>query len=257
MKIGVIAAMEEELLPLERWLSTTSELPCSPRPLRAGFAHGHELFLVRTDPGKVNAALATQSLLERHRPDLLWNLGSSGALDESLAVGDLVVGRTFVQHDFDLGPFGLAPGELLFDLVMRDEAGAMTFRKVSSFPADEKLSGRLSESILRCLDRGVLERPDGTKLRYAEGTLASGDQFISDRDRAVALRRTHGALATDMEAAAIAQVAAVASVPFLCLRAVSDRADHGAPVSFATFLRRATENYGHVFGDFLEALSRG
>jgi adenosylhomocysteine nucleosidase len=54
-------------------------------------------------------------------------------------------------------------------------------------------------------------------------------------------------LCTDMEAAAISHTCSINNVPFLCIRAISDKADHTAAVSFTDFLVAATSNYGKIF----------
>jgi adenosylhomocysteine nucleosidase len=82
----------------------------------------------------------------------------------------------------------------------------------------------------------------------------SGDQFIAGSDQATALVSAYGALCADMEAASIAQVAELNEVPFVCLRAMSDRADHAAHVHFGEFLRVATANYGLLLREFLRRL---
>jgi adenosylhomocysteine nucleosidase len=57
-----------------------------------------------------------------------------------------------------------------------------------------------------------------------------------------------------MEAAAIAHTCEVNNIPFLCIRAISDKADHSAVVSFTDFLAGATANYGKIFERILKQI---
>lgn len=250
MKIGIIAALDEELLSLVR-RSSLGEAEGS-RRVRRGRLHDHEVVVVRSDAGKVNAALAAQHLIDVHAPDLLLNVGSSGALSENLDVGDLVVGLHLFEHDFDLTAFGLERGELLFDLVMGE--GAPTFRRQCGFSAHRGWSELLFQVAEALAEAGRLAAVSSREPGVYLGNLVSGDRFISSRADAQELAERHGALAADMEAAAIAHVAGLSNVPLVCLRAISDRADHAARGSFAEFLLAATDNYGHVVDAFLSAL---
>ena len=86
------------------------------------------------------------------------------------------------------------------------------------------------------------------------GRIISGDQFINQREKAEELWDTYHGLCTDMEAAAIAHTCAINNVPFLCIRAISDKADHSANISFTGFLVAATANYGKIFDIVLKQL---
>jgi adenosylhomocysteine nucleosidase len=57
-----------------------------------------------------------------------------------------------------------------------------------------------------------------------------------------------------MEAAAIAHACQINNVPFLCVRAMSDKADHSANVAFTDFLVAATHNYGRVFDKLIRQI---
>jgi adenosylhomocysteine nucleosidase len=242
MKIGIIGAMEEELISIRSISQHLESFQQGNRTFWHGEAHGHEIYLTRCDPGKVNAAIATQQLINFFSPDAIFNMGSSGALSPDLEVGDLVVATESVQHDFDLTMWGMKPGELIFD-VTTAENGQLKFRSQQAFPSDAKLVQ------LTC---DIAQAVELTKLgeytpKIHMGRIASGDQFISKRERADEIWKSAEALCTDMEAAAIAHTCVINATPFLCMRAISDKADHSAMVSFTDFLVAATSNYGKIF----------
>ncbi|MEW6239257.1 MAG: 5'-methylthioadenosine/adenosylhomocysteine nucleosidase [Chloroflexota bacterium] len=243
MKIGVIGAMDQELVPIR---GIVQDLECHEKGGRAfwhGRSHGHDIYLTRCDPGKVNAAIAAQQMMDYFGVDVLFNMGASGALDPRLEVGDLVIATEFIQHDFDLTNWGMRPGELLFDIVMDDGTGQMRFRSQQAFHAHAGLA-QAAMDIARSIELVPL---NGHFPKTYTGRVLSGDQFISETDKARALWDTHQALCTDMESAAIAHVCEVNGIPLLCIRAISDKADHSAVVSFKDFLAEATSNYGRIF----------
>ena len=243
MKIGIIGAMEEELLPIRRHTQHLEQIQRSNRIFWRGSVYGHEIYLTRCDPGKVNAALATQQLIDHFEVNAIFNMGSSGALAPELEVGDLVVATEAIQHDFDITGWGLKPGELIFDVLTAKNTGRLNFRSQQIFNSDSKLTKLAFDSA----NQIKLAELNGHAPKIYTGRILSGDQFINRRDKAEGLWETFRGLCTDMEAAAISHTCSINNVPFLCIRAISDKADHTAAVSFTDFLAEATANYGKIF----------
>jgi adenosylhomocysteine nucleosidase len=250
MKIGIIGAMDEELIPIRAIIQNLQKLEKGRRTFWRGTAHGHEIFLTRCDPGKVNAVIATQQIIDHFSVDVVFNMGSSGALAPELEVGDLVVANEFIQHDFDVTGWGLKPGELMFDILTSAETGQLQFRTQQIFKADAKLSAKAAA----IAQNTTLTELNGHAPKIYSGRILSGDQFIGQPEKAQGLWNTHQGLCTDMEAAAIAHTCEVNAVPFLCIRAISDKADHSAVVSFTDFLGGATANYGRIFEQLFQKM---
>jgi adenosylhomocysteine nucleosidase len=250
MKIGIIGAMDEELLSIRQLIQGSDEIQKGRRLFWRGAAAGHEIYLTRCDPGKVNAVIATQQMIDYFAVDLVFNMGSSGASAPELEVGDLVVATEAIQHDFDLTGWGLKPGELIFDVFTAPDNGGLHFRSQQTFPTDPKLA-RLGFEIANQIQLTQLE---GYSPKVYLGRIISGDQFINQPVKAEELWQTYHSLCTDMEAAAIAHTCEVNQVPFLCIRAISDKADHSANISFTGFLVAATANYGKIFDLILKQL---
>ena len=242
MKIGIIGAMEEELISIRSISQHLENFQKGNRTFWRGEAHGHEIYLTRCDPGKVNAAIATQQLLDFFSPGAVFNMGSSGALSPDLEVGDLVVATESVQHDFDLTGWGMKPGELIFDVTTAAN-GQLTFRSQQAFPSNEKFA-KLAFDVAQSVE---LTKLGAYTPKTRMGRIVSGDQFVNKRERADEIWKTFEGLCTDMEAASIAHVCDINRVPFLCMRAISDKADHSATISFTDFLVAATSNYGKIF----------
>jgi adenosylhomocysteine nucleosidase len=250
MKIGIIGAMDEELISIRAFIQNSEKLEKGKRTFWHGTAQGHDIFLTRCDPGKVNAVIATQQMIDLFSVDAIFNMGSSGALAYDLEVGDLVVATEFIQHDFDVTGWGLKPGELMFDILMSDETGQMQFRSQQIFVADQALTQKAFQ-VAQSIELSPL---NGHSPKVYTGRILSGDQFIGQPEKAQGLWDTHQGLCTDMEAAAIAHTCEVNEVPFLCIRAISDKADHSAVVSFTDFLVGATSNYGKIFEKLIQQL---
>ncbi|GAB1469156.1 5'-methylthioadenosine/adenosylhomocysteine nucleosidase [Chloroflexota bacterium] len=251
MKIGIIGAMDEELVPIRALSHHLEKIEKGHRVFWHGDIHGHQVYLTRCDPGKVNAVIATQQLLDFFTPDYLFNMGSSGALAPNLEVGDLVIATETIQHDFDLTGWDMKPGEILFDVLTSKETGKLTFTSRQIFPTDIRLT-QLAFDVAKSIQLDDLK--DHTP-QIHKGRLVSGDQFISSVEKAGSLWNTHQALAVDMEAAAIAHTCFINNIPFLCIRAMSDKADHSANISFTDFLTAATQNYGRVFDKLIAQLA--
>ena len=250
MKIGIIGAMDEELIPIRAILNNLEKLEKGKRTVWHGEDYGNQIFLTRCDPGKVNAVIATQQMIDLFEVDAIFNMGSSGALAPELEVGDLVVASEFIQHDYDVTDWGLKPGELLFDILMSNETGQMQFRSQQIFKSHPGLT-QLAVEIAKTTELTSL---GSHSPKIFSGRILSGDQFIGKPEKARELWNTHHGLCTDMEAAAIAHTCEVNQVPFLCIRAISDKADHSAVVSFTDFLVGATANYGKIFERILQTL---
>lgn len=211
--IGIIVATASELEALNQVLGTKAEKPME---YVTGKIGDTEVVGVQGGIGKVNAALCAQKMIDIYHPQAIINVGVAGALDHSLRVGDIVISKDAVQHDFDTTVFGDAPGQISgFDVV--------------AFPADQEMIRKAEEA--------------AAKLNYHAivGRVASGDQFIESKEKKEYIVSQFGASCTEMEGAAMAQTAYVNGIPFVILRAISDGADEGAIMSYTEFVVLAAE----------------
>ena len=71
------------------------------------------------------------------------------------------------------------------------------------------------------------------------GRVASGDQFISDGAVKADIKAAFDAYCVEMEGAAIGQAAYLNQIPFLIIRAISDKADNSATVDYPAFEKQA------------------
>jgi len=191
--------------------------------------HGHELVLVKAGVGKVNAALCTQILIDVFDADAVICTGSAGAVNRTLDIGDIVVATDCVQHDVVVEFLGLPRGQIPFT----------NFR---FFETDPTLRSRALE----------VSRSDH---RITEGRVLTGDTFIEDEAHRRQLREELEGDCVEMEGAAVGQVCAMNDVPYLVVRAISDRADGTSDVDFEGFLKDAAYSSSQIVLHTLEAIA--
>lgn len=181
-----------------------------------GKIFGKDVVVVRSGIGKVNAGICTQILVDEYKIDAVINTGIAGSLNADINIGDIVLSTDALQHDMDATGFGYEPG-----VIPRMEQ--------SVFVADEAL---------RKLAKISCEKvnPD---VAVFEGRVVSGDQFISDRAKKEYITKQFAGYCTEMEGAAIAQAAYLNNIPFLIIRAISDKADDSATEDYPTFEKKA------------------
>ncbi len=225
MKYGIIGAMDSEVAQLTAAMENARVESAAGLTFYEGRLCGAHAVVVKCGVGKVNAACCAQMLIDRYGVDALINVGVAGGVSSKLSVQDVVVGTALVQHDFDLRPFGYVKGFL------GREYGTET-DKPTYFHADETLRRRCLQAAKALL---------GEEHACFEGVIASGDEFVAGADRRQWIAQTFDAMASEMEGAAIAQVAVQNQVPFLVLRTISDLADGSAPVSFEAVVQFAAD----------------
>ncbi|MBN8549725.1 MAG: 5'-methylthioadenosine/adenosylhomocysteine nucleosidase [Deltaproteobacteria bacterium] len=230
--IAIVGALDEELqafLGHAQGLQTFSE---GPFVFHQGTLAGHRVLLAKCGIGKVLSAMTTQKIITSFNPSHILFTGIAGALNPSLNVGDLVIGKDYVQHDFDAMHLGFKRGEI-------------PYCGIHVLPADAGL-----------LELARDFQPSAGKALV--GRVLSGDQFITQSGT-----QSHSYLtaelqgdAIEMEGASVAVVCSLNKVPFLVLRTISDRADHAAAVDFQSFLPLASQQSLQVVQHVLGRLPR-
>lgn len=217
--LGIIGAMEEEVKRLREEMENPEIREKAGMRFVAGKLEGQPVVVVRSGIGKVNAALCTQILIDEYQVDGVINTGIAGSLQAKIDIGDIVLSTDVLQHDVDAAVFGYAPGQI-------------PQMDVLSFPGDEKMR-RLA---------AVCCRSENPEIEVYEGRIVSGDQFVSSDEKKEWLCREFSGFCTEMEGAAIGQAAYLNRVPFLVVRAISDKADNSASMDYSEFEAKAIEH---------------
>lgn len=224
--IGIIGAMKEEKDAILSMMQDVERVIHYGVKFYIGTINGRDCVLSKSGVGKVNAARTTQIMIDRYNPEFIINIGSAGALEPSLEIGDTVISDYCIQHDADITAFGHQKGYI---------AG------LRYIEADKGL-------VEKC--RKAIELSVDSKYKTYIGTVASGDQFISSQEKKQELHKEFNAWCVEMEGAAIAQVCHLCEVPFVIIRSISDKALQGNAMEFKEFLVLSSERCAHFVDVF-------
>ena len=227
--IGIIAAMDVELDSLRAFMENPQEETVSGVRFVRGQLEGRDVVTAICGIGKVFAALTTQTMILRYAPEAIICTGVAGTLTDELSIGSIAVSSCAVQHDIDTSALG-------------DPLGMISGQNLVELPASEPLADRLTA----CAgELGIVTK---------RGPIASGDQFIASAERKAEIVRLFGAIACEMEGAAVAQVCHVNRTPFCVLRAISDSADGSSHMDYPQFVKLAAEQSVRLMRAFLKSL---
>ncbi len=233
MKLGIIGAMDVEVAALKEAMCDKTERTIAGAVYCEGTLEDLPVVVVQCGIGKVNAALCVQALCDCYSVTHVVNTGIAGSLDAALDIGDFVISRDAIYHDFDCHI--LNPNYVV---------GQVPGLSVRAFPADEKLM----ELAFAAADSLC---PGHAKI----GTVASGDQFVCCKEQKQSIVSNTGAICTEMEGAAIAHGAWRNGIPFVVIRAISDKADDSAQMDYPTFEAMAAQRCALVTRAMAKALA--
>lgn len=237
--IGILCAMQEEVADILKCIENVSVTEIGCRTYYEGTICNRDVVVVFSRWGKVGAATTTTMLIDHFKVSEIVFVGTAGALNSELNVGDVVIGNRFLQHDFNCTPI-LKPYELPFikkrfleaseDLVKKAE------KAVSQFLSPENYTNCISEEMRNLFH---LYQP-----KWVTGEIASGDTFFStDEQKQALLERFPSLLCVEMEGAAVAQVCYEYEIPLTVIRVISDSANENATFDFGLFIKEAAALY--------------
>ncbi len=228
--IAIIGAMDIEIASLRKALSDTKEMTIAGIPFYMGSLQGKDVVIFMSGEGKVNAAMAVTIAIERFNVKKIIFTGVAGSVKNEINIADIVISTTLVQHDFDTTE------------VSGGNYGLNTSTISGNIDADSTL--------INIAKNAAIEVVGSDKVHL--GTIATGDQFIADKEKVAWINKTFNAYAVEMEGAAVAQVAKLYNIPFVVLRAMSDKADGSAQINFNDFKIIAAENSVNIVINMLK-----
>ena len=227
-KIGIIFAMNEELIELKKYLNIEKEYNIFDLTFYESKINENDVVLVQSGVGKVNAARCAQILIDNIKVDYIFNIGVAGGVSESLNVGDIVIGEKLVQHDFDITAFNHEKGYIPNVGVYID--------------SDEYLL-KVAQNIISKLNINILT-----------GVIASGDIFCTDYMMSKKINTKFNALCVEMEGASIAQVCYLSHIPFLIIRSISDTPNNNNVITYEEFLEDSCKKVADLMFKILNEL---
>lgn len=214
--IGIIGAMEEEVSILKGKMEITEVVNKASMEFSKGTLNGKNVVIVTSGIGKVNAGICTQILADIFSVTHIINAGIAGGLKNEVNIGDIIISEEALQHDVVAIEFGYPRGQIpRLDTL--------------AFPADKEL---MELAVSACKE----VNPD---IQVFTGRVLSGDQFIGDRQVKQKLIDYFDGACAEMEGAAIAQAAYLNKIPYVVIRAISDKADNSASIDYPTFEKMA------------------
>lgn len=228
-KIGIIGAMELEVEQLKSKMTVSNIVMKAGMEFYEGTLNGASVVVVRSGIGKVNAALCVQILVDLFEVTHIINTGVAGSLNAALDIGDILISKDAIHHDMDTTIFGYQLGEV-------PQMGTREFK------ADERLMS-LAKNSCEKVNEGI---------HAIVGRVVSGDQFISSKEVKERLIANFQGDCAEMEGASIAHGAYLNKIPFVIIRAISDKADDSAEMDYPSFERAAAAHSAKLVEDMVQ-----
>ena len=217
MRIGIICAIPNEL----RYFNFT-EIPIQKfgeRTFYKGSHDKHELILVQSGLGKVNAAVVSTLLIEKFECELLLFSGVAGGIDPGIEIGEVIIGESLIQYDY----------------------GTLKNRELLPFRPGRIPTGESKNELEYRLDPKLKHKIKVSLPNVRMGIILTGDVFLQCEETQKELFEKYGAQAIDMEGAAVAQVAEQFGIPAVVVRCLSDLAGADSQKLSSKFLNMAAK----------------
>lgn len=218
-KIGIIGAMELEVEELKAAMEVKSVVKKASMDFYEGTLNGASVVIVQCGIGKVNAGMCVQVLKDIFDVTHVINTGVAGSLNEKLDIGDILVSKDAIHHDMDVSPLGYALGQVPGIPVL-------------AFKADDRLC-QLAIDTCKEVNKDI---------NAIGGRVVSGDQFISSSEVKEHLIKEFQGDCAEMEGASIAHASYLNDIPFVIIRAISDKADNSAEMDYPSFEKAAAKH---------------
>lgn len=227
-EIGIIVAMDEEREAILKIMTDVEVKQIYNLRFLKGKIQGKSCILVKSGIGKVNAARTTQVMLQNFEIQYVINLGAGGSINAILNIGDILIGKQVVQHDFDITAFGHSKGYI-------------------TGVGNGIICNRILIDEMEQIIKSIPERDYQIKV----GIIATGDIFCTEAWMKNKIRAKFGADVVDMECAAIGQVCYLDNVPFMAIRAISDTPNGKNASTFDENLKLASKRCANILKEFL------
>ncbi|RKJ42771.1 5'-methylthioadenosine/adenosylhomocysteine nucleosidase [bacterium 1XD8-76] len=214
MKIGIICASDDELAPFLPIIEDCEIIEKAMLKFYKGTIYGVEVVALFSGVCKVNAAIASQMLVDGFGVDAIINSGVAGGMNPELQIFDTVISTEVCYHD--------VAEDILTEF--------HPWMNSVFFKADSELI-----KISKVAANNI--KAEGT---IYWGRMVTGEAFIKDEGRQE-INDKFLPLSVDMETAGIAHVCYVNNIPFLAVRCITDTASHSGNEHFEENIIKASE----------------
>ncbi|WP_207478309.1 5'-methylthioadenosine/adenosylhomocysteine nucleosidase [Arenibaculum pallidiluteum] len=249
--IGLISAIPQEISHFGEAFQEADVAEIGGLAFRSGALGGRAAVLVEAGIGKVNAAIVSTVLCREFGARVLLFSGVAGGLDPALGIGDVVVARTLIQHDY---------GAMVGERLRTYQPGAVPLPGVDDshgYHLDAALEQKLRSALDGVSLPGLSAAATGGAPRQPAihfGTVVTGDAFVNCEATRLRLFEQFSAQAVEMEGAAVAQVAERFAVPCVVVRALSDLAGAESHMDFGSFVHDAAAGAAQLMRRIAAAL---
>lgn len=226
--IGIIGAMDVEVNTLKQKVKNKTVTNIAGIDFVMGDIEGVMAVVAQCSPGKVNAALCTQAMIDRFSPDCIINVGVGCSLSPEVVIKNIVIASDVCEYDIDITALG-------------EPRGFINGLNMTKVPTDTALSDSLARAAINCGER------------IHRGTVASGDTFIAGEELRISLKTDFGAICGEMEGGAIGHTCAANGIPFAVLRSISDGGDENALMDYPTFKNIAAKLSTSIILEYIAA----
>lgn len=225
--LGIIGAMDVEVDAIKAKIKDGVSTKVAGTQFVTGYIENVMVTVARCSPGKVNAALCTQAMIDKFDVDKIINVGVACSLDPRVVIKNIVIASDVCQYDIDITALG-------------EPKGYINGINMIKIPTDPELSELLARTAIN----------SGEKIH--RGTVASGDTFIGTAKMKEEIARDFGAICGEMEGGAVGQVCSANNVPFAILRSISDGGDENAAMDYPTFKKIAADMSATIITKLIE-----
>ena len=227
-RIGIIVAQDEEREEILDIMKDTEVRQISNLRFIQGNIEGKRCVLIKSGIGKVNAARTAQALIDNFKVDYVINIGIAGSLNSLLDIGDVVIAKKVIQHDFDITAFGHSKGYI---------TGVGDFLQSNPDLVEEFTNS--------------LESTPEKNYKIKVGIIATGDIFCTESWMKDKIRAKFNADVEDMESAAIAQVCYLSETPFIAVKSISNTPKGENAIAYSNNIKLASKRCANVLKEIL------
>lgn len=225
--LGIIGAMDVEVDAIKSKIKDGVVTRAAGAEFVTGYIENVMVTVARCSPGKVNAALCTQAMIDKFDVDKIINVGVACSLDPKVIIKNIVIATDVCQYDIDITALG-------------EPKGYINGINMIKIPTDPELSELLARTAINSGER------------IHRGTVASGDTFIGNAQQKEEIARDFGAICGEMEGGAVGHVCSANNIPFAVLRSISDGGDENAAIDYPTFKKIAADMSATIITKLIE-----
>lgn len=226
--LGIIGAMDVEVAAVKAKVCDSTQTVIAGITFICGYIENVMVTVAQCSPGKVNAAICAQIMIDVFKADKIINIGVGCSLNSDVVIKNVVIASDVCEYDIDITALG-------------EPRGFINGLNVIKVKTDGTLSEELSRCAISC----------GEKIH--RGTVASGDTFIADNELKSYLSEHFDAICGEMEGGAIGHTCACNNVPFAVLRSISDGGDAQAQMDYPTFKTIAAKISTNIILEYIKS----